>query len=234
MSAQHLFFRLALYYAAMALFVLGLSAQFPGFLEFLPVGGAQGLLGGESSDPFDSIEIGARHVADLAGSVVWLLSALVGALALVLPVTWTYIACRKRKAYDQALVESMIVLPIAVTAIVLMVHNSLALAFSLAGIVGAVRFRNTLKSTGDALFILIAIGIGLSAGIGALEIALVMSVVFNLVFFLLWVSDYGGKHGGHRYLRESHEDEQDNEETEDEAAEAEEAKTLVTPADTSR
>ena len=221
MSARHLFLRLALYYAALAAVIFGLGALFPGLVDFLPVGGAQGLLGNPSSDPFDSIEIGARHVADLGSSVLWLLSALAGALATVLPVTWTYIACRKRKAYDQALVESMIVLPIAVTAIVLMVHNSLALAFSLAGIVGAVRFRNTLKSTGDALFILIAIGIGLSAGIGALEIALVTSMVFNLVFFLLWVSDYGGKHGGHRYLRESHEDEQDNEPAD--AAEPDEA-----------
>ena len=234
MSARHLFLRLTLYYSAMAAVVFGMSALFPGFMDFLPVGGAQGLLGNQSADPFDSIEIGARHVADLVGSILWLLCALVGALCMVLPVTWTYIACRKRKAYDQALVESMIVLPIAVTAIVLMVHNSLALAFSLAGIVGAVRFRNTLKSTGDALFILIAIGIGLSAGIGALEIALVMSVVFNFVFFLLWVSDYGGKHGGHRYLRESHEEEQENELAEDEDGDGEAAKAIDSPADALR
>ncbi len=217
MSARQLLLRLTLYYAVVIASVLGMSALMPGFTEYLPVGGAQGLLGEQTSDPFDSIEIGARRVADLAGSVIWLLCAMFGALATVLPVTWTYIACRKRKAYDQALVESMVILPIAVTGIVLMVHNSLALAFSLAGIVGAVRFRNTLKSTGDALFILVSIGIGLSAGIGALEIALVMSLVFNFVFFLLWVTDYGAKREGHRYLRESHDEEVDDPDKVDDA-----------------
>lgn len=209
MSARQLLLRLTLYYAAVTTFVLVISTLIPAFTDFLPIGGAQGLLSDQTSDPFERIEIGATQVADLTSSVLWLLAATIGALTTVLPVTWTYMASRKRKAYDQALVESMIVLPIAVTAIVLMVHNSLALAFSLAGIVGAVRFRNTLKSTGDALFILIAIGIGLSAGIGALEISLVMSIIFNFVFFLLWVTDYGGKHVGHRYMRQDHDKEPD-------------------------
>ena len=56
------------------------------------------------------------------------------------------------------------------------------------------RFRNSLKSSGDALFILLSVGIGLSAGIGALELAIVMSVAFNYVFLILWVTDYGDRH----------------------------------------
>ncbi|MBL4620720.1 MAG: DUF4956 domain-containing protein, partial [Marinicaulis sp.] len=112
-----------------------------------------------------------------------------------------YMAIRNRDEYDQSLVETIIILPIAVTCIVIIVHNSLALAFSLAGIVGGVRFRNTLKSSGDALYILLAIGIGLSAGIGAMEIAVVMSLVFNYCFLVLWITDYGAKKGTHRYMR---------------------------------
>jgi len=64
-----------------------------------------------------------------------------------------------------------------------------------------VRFRNTLKSSGDAIYILLAIGIGLAAGIGALEIALVMTVMFNFTFAFLWLADYGALQGTHRYLR---------------------------------
>lgn len=208
MSAQHLFLRLTLYYTIVILLALAFSTLWPGFVDLLPVGGAQSLLGDQGGDPFESIESGARRVETLQTSVVWLLCAVMGALATVLPVTWTYIACRDRKSYDQALVESMIIMPIAVTAIVLMVQNSLAMAFSLAGIVGAIRFRNSLKNTGDALFLLVAIAIGLSAGIGALEVAFVMTMVLNYVFLLLWVTDYGGIEGRRRYLRESHEQEE--------------------------
>ncbi len=87
----------------------------------------------------------------------------------------------------------------------ILVHNSLALAFSLAGIVAGVQFRNSLKSSGDALFILLAIGIGLGAGIGALEVSLVMSLMFNYVLLALWFLDYGWMEGARRYLRDSHE-----------------------------
>lgn len=201
MIVRRLFLRLTLFYVVVTALVLGAVAINADLASFLPIGGAQTLLTGPATDPFESIEIGADRVANLGGSILWLFIAVAGALLTALPVTWTYMASRNRKEYDQALVETMIVLPIAVTSIVVMVHNSLALAFSLAGIVGGVRFRNTLKSSGDAIYILLAIGIGLAAGIGALEIALVMTVMFNYAFAMLWVADYGALKGTHRYLR---------------------------------
>jgi len=87
-----------------------------------------------------------------------------------------------------------------VTGIVIIVQNSLALAFSLAGIAGAVRFRNSLKSSGDAIFILLAVGIGLSAGIGAVELAGVISIALNYTFAILWLTEYGEREGMKRYL----------------------------------
>lgn len=204
MRAVRLFVMLTVYYVAVTAIVVGLSYAFPGFSHYLPIGGAQDLLSGPSSDPFESIAIGASHVANLGGSIFYLTVAVVGAILTVLPVSWTYMACRDPKEYDQSLLETIVVLPILVTSIVVIVHNSLALAFSLAGIVGGVRFRNTLKSSGDALYILLAIGIGLAAGIGAIEIALVSSMLFNYVFLALWLTDYGGIQGTHRYMRDHH------------------------------
>lgn len=201
MVFRALFVRLTVFYVLVTGAVLGIVALNPALSDFLPIGGAQTLLSAPSDDPFSGVQIGAEKVSNLGGSILWLFIAVAGAVLTTIPVTWTYMASRNRAEYDQALVETMIVLPIAVTAIVVMVHNSLALAFSLAGIVGGVRFRNTLKSSGDAIYILLAIAIGLAAGIGALEIALVMTVMFNYAFGLLWMADYGAKDGTHRYLR---------------------------------
>lgn len=201
MRAVRLFIKLTVYYLSVTGVVYTAVSLFPGLIEFIPIGGAETLLSGPSNDPFESIEIGATSVGTLQESVLWLVIAVVGALLTILPVSWTYMAIRKRDEYDQSLVETIMILPIAVTSIVIIVHNSLALAFSLAGIVGGVRFRNTLKSSGDALYILLAIGIGLSAGIGAIEIALVMSMAFNYCFLILWATDFGAKKGTHRYMR---------------------------------
>ncbi len=204
MRAVHLFVRLTIYYVAISATVFAIVTAYPSLLEFLPIGGAESLLSGPGDDPFEAIEIGATRISNLGESVIWMVIAVVGAILTILPVSWTYMAIRARSEYDQSLVETIIILPIAVTSIVVIVHNSLALAFSLAGIVGGVRFRNTLKSSGDALYILLAIGIGLSAGIGAMEIAVVMSVAFNYCFLVLWITDFGAQKGSHRYMRRTY------------------------------
>ncbi|MBT8471870.1 MAG: DUF4956 domain-containing protein [Marinicaulis sp.] len=225
MRAYHLFIRLTVYYVAISATVYTAVTLYPSLQEFLPIGGAETLLSGPGDDPFESVEIGATRVTNLGDSLIWLVIAVTGAILTIIPVSWVYMAIRRRDEYDQSLVETIMILPIAVTSIVIIVHNSLALAFSLAGIVGGVRFRNTLKSSGDALYILLAIGIGLSAGIGAMEIAVVMSMAFNYVFLILWVNDYGGRKGAHRYMRKiskSHHDNNDQieEQKQPEAGEA--------------
>lgn len=186
----------------------GVFRFLPQIETYLPIGGAQSLLSGNSDDPFEAIQVGKQQISDLRGSIIWIIIALTAAAATALPVCWTYIACRRRDEYDNSIVRTIFVLPLLITGIVLMVHNSLALAFSLAGIVGAVRFRNSLKSPGDALYILMAICIGLSAGIGAVEIAVVMTVYVNYGFVLLWHTEFGVKDGAKRYMRSPYTPEQ--------------------------
>jgi sRNA-binding regulator protein Hfq len=127
------------------------------------------------------------------------LLVIAGALSLVVPVAWVYMLT-KRFRYDPALVSSVIILPIVVAGIALVVKNSIALAFALAGIVAAVRFRNTLKDPRDAVYIFLVIGIGLSAGVQALDVALVMSFAFNMVVLLVWKYNIGSIYSG-RYAR---------------------------------
>lgn len=117
--------------------------------------------------------------------------SLLGALAIMIPVAWTYIIIKRRGGYDQSVVHTLIILPIAVTGIVIIVKTSVALAFSLAGIVAAVRFRTTLEDTKDAVYVFLAIGVGLAAGAGRLGTALLASIVFNVVNLILWKMKFG-------------------------------------------
>jgi hypothetical protein len=127
------------------------------------------------------------------------LLVILGALSLVVPVAWVYMLTKRFK-YDPALVSSVIILPIVVAGIALVVKNSVALAFALAGIVAAVRFRNTLKDPRDAVYIFLTIGIGLSSGVQALDVALAMSLAFNYVVLLVWKFNIGSIYSG-RYAR---------------------------------
>lgn len=117
--------------------------------------------------------------------------ATLGALALVMPVAWVYMRTKPKERYDPSLVHTLIILPVVMAGVVLIVHDNIALAFSLAGIVAAVRFRNTLRDTKDAVYILLAIAVGLSAGVQVFAIAFVVSVVFVAVVIALWRFDIG-------------------------------------------
>lgn len=202
MRAFRLFALLTSYYIILGVLVFAAIALFPALQEYLPVGGAERLIA--QPDPGlglgKGVDIQAERVGSLGESLVWLVIAVIGALLAALPVSWVYREIRDPEEYDQSLIGTIVMLPLVVTSIVVVVHNSLALAFSLAGIAGAVRFRNSLKSSGDALFILLAVGIGLSAGIGAMELAVVMSVAFNYCFLALWLSEFGERKGMKRYM----------------------------------
>lgn len=123
------------------------------------------------------------------------LVVIAGALLLVIPVAWVYMLT-KRFRYDPALVASVIILPIVVAGTAMVVKNSLALAFSLAGIVAAVRFRNTLKDPRDAVYIFLVIACGLSAGVQALDVALAVSMAFNFVVLTVWKFNIGSLYAG--------------------------------------
>ena len=201
MRASRLLSQLAIYYVAIGLLVFVLTRIWPGFLDYLPIGGVESLINQPAQNPLEARDsIQAEHVNNLGDSLFWLVVAIIGALLASLPVSWVYMTVRSGEEYDQSLVNTIILLPMVVTGIVIIVQNSLALAFALAGIAGAVRFRNSLKSSGDALFILTSVAIGLSAGIGAVELAAVISIAFNFSFSVLWLTEYGERKGMKRYM----------------------------------
>jgi hypothetical protein len=71
-----------------------------------------------------------------------------------------------------------------------LVKYSIALAFSLGGIVAAVRFRNSLDDSKDAVYVFLVTGLGIAAAVD-LPVALVISVMFNALVVTLWLTDFG-------------------------------------------
>ena len=200
MRASRLIIQLAIYYVAIFAIVWLVLRSFPQFKSYLPVGGAEQLINTSGKSNALQAVVEAEAVKTLGQSIGWLATAILGALVTALPVSWVYMSTRTAEEYDQSLISSIIILPIVVTSIVIVVQHSLALAFALGGIAGAVRFKNSLKSSGDALYILLSVGIGLASGIGAVGLALVMSIGFNVCFVALWISEYGEREGMKRYM----------------------------------
>lgn len=135
--------------------------------------------------------VGDTELSPRLQSVLTAFIVMIGALLLMLPVSWVYMAVRRTTGYAQSIVQTMLILPIVVAGIVLVVRNSLALAFSLAGIMAGVRFRNNLRDPRDTVFIFLAIGVGLAAGVQALTVAGVLSLMFNFLILMVWSTNFG-------------------------------------------
>lgn len=190
--------RITIYYLAVMSLFAGLFRLFPDILYYV----AQERARSSSGSPMDfdagtgmipGIEPeGLSRLIDPATSIPVVL-ALVGAFVLSLPVTWVYHWTRPRKRYNQAFAHTLLVVPIAIALVVFLVKGSLALAFSLAGIVAAVRFRTSLNEPMDAVYMFIVIGIGLAAGVQLTNVSFFASVIFNIVALTVWKVNFGAR-----------------------------------------
>jgi hypothetical protein len=175
--------RLVVYYLTAGTILLLVTAVFPERpVDALPQVSAP-------TDPRAALDWFRHEMAVFpSGAPRWLdaLVQMFGAFLLAVPIAFTYVRTRTRVKFDRSLIQTVIVLPVVVTAILVVVRDSLALAFSLAGIVAAVRFRNTLKESGDSVYIFCSIGVGFATGIHALSVAAVLSVCFVAIELALW------------------------------------------------
>ena len=188
------YLRLAAYYGLLGLAVWLLITLFPGIpqlLERFREISALGVVAARRGRDLEQVVGPSAQVLSQGEWALVTLLSMVTALVVVLPVAWVYTLTKRRAGYDQSVVQTVIILPMTVAGTVILVQNSLALAFTLAAIVAAVRFRNTLKDTQDAVYIFLALAVGVAAGVFAPAVAAVMSVVFNVVVLSLWQFNVG-------------------------------------------
>ncbi|MFK7956809.1 MAG: DUF4956 domain-containing protein [Lysobacterales bacterium] len=184
--------RISIYYLVLGLLVTALFNFAPSVAQHFPVGGLEevaandpalrelnnALMSGDQSRAAQITDNDQVLGSRLDGAIK-LLIAMICTITLMLPVSWLYQCIHINGEQDHSLDETALILPTVVAGIVTVVQHSLALAFSLAGIVAGVRFRRALSDTFDTLFIFVAIGVGIAAGVGSIEIAAVMTMFFN-------------------------------------------------------
>jgi hypothetical protein len=173
--------RVAAYYLMLAALVLVLHRVDPNLRGLFEIGAAP-----EALDLVGGPERQSAGRAAFEAGV-----AMTAAFLLSLPVAWIYLLTRRMRGYQQSLIQTAVILPLVVAGVVILVKTSVALAFSLGGIVGAIAFRNRLDDTKDAVHVFVSIGVGLACGVQVLSVAAVLSVFYNVVQLLVWWADFG-------------------------------------------
>ncbi len=204
-SPGKLALRLSIYFTTLIGAIVGLINIHPDALQYLPIGGTHALSGLGVDAAKDLLNAGADRQNAVQQLVMpgvdlgrqfervslFVVGHLFGTILVMIPITWTYNAMNQAAGFSKTFVRSLIVLPICASTVVLLIQDSLALAFGLAALVAAVRFRVSLDEAIDGIFIFAAICVGLAAGIGYLGVAVVMSIFFCFANLILWKIDYG-------------------------------------------
>ena len=185
-------FVIVAYFLLFSGLILSADILFPGLDNYLPVAGrdARDIASiGNSDIVVESTLRGARSVGRYAIALT-LITYLACSVLIMLPVTWVYMATHQSVGFKRNFVVSLLVFPIVTTTVVLLIQDSLSLAFGLAALVAAVRFRIRLHDALDGIYVLTAISVGLSAGIGFVGVGGVTAMFFCLVSIALWKLGY--------------------------------------------
>ncbi len=118
--------------------------------------------------------------------IIVTLFSLMMAFILTVPVGWTYILTKEEEGIDPSLAQTLVVLGLVVCGVMMLLQDNLARAFGLVGVVAAVRYRNTLRDAKDAVYVFLAIGVGMGCGFRSYHVAMLLSMTVCGVFLLLW------------------------------------------------
>ncbi|GAA4609508.1 putative membrane protein YhiD involved in acid resistance [Actinoplanes octamycinicus] len=130
--------------------------------------------------PFEVQDLsGTFSVGDIAIalSLSFLLSAMIA---------WVYRFTHRNVSYSQSYVQTLVILGMLISLIMLVVGSNIARAFALVGALSVVRFRNAIKETRDVGFIFLVMGVGMAAGTRFYTLAIVAAVVISLIIVVMY------------------------------------------------
>lgn len=85
---------------------------------------------------------------------------------------------------QQSFLNSLVILTMITSVVIMVIGNNLARAFGLVGAMSIIRFRTAVKETIDIIYIFFSLAIGMAAGVGLPYVALTSTIFIG---FILWI-----------------------------------------------
>lgn len=122
-----------------------------------------------------------------------LLVALICGIVLSLVYRTTY----RGPSYSVTFVNSLVLLTIISSIVIMVIGNNVARAFGLVGAMSIIRFRTAIRDTMDLVFIFLSLAIGMACGVGLTAVALVGTLMAGMVVISLTYSHFGAPRRRH-------------------------------------
>lgn len=123
------------------------------------------------------------------------------AIALGLVISAVYMHTMRKEGFSSGFTITLIMMPAIVAAIVFLIGNNVARAFSLAGAFSLIRFRSSAGAPKDIAYVLYSLGVGLACGIGYLGYAAIFTAVMCLMMVLLHYTKFASAPAGTMLLK---------------------------------
>jgi hypothetical protein len=107
---------------------------------------------------------------------------------------WVYMWTHAGLSYSQMFVASLVILPPLVAFVMVLMAGDIVIAVGLMAVFAMVRFRNVLKDTRDATFVLWSIVQGMTVGSMRFSTSLIGCFCVAIIFIYLRVTSFGGRH----------------------------------------
>lgn len=129
---------------------------------------------------------------DLSGtfSVTDVLLSLLLSFVLTSIVGVVYQKTHRHISYSQSFVQTLVLVGMVISVIMLVVGSNIARAFALVGALSVIRFRNAVKETRDVGFLFLAMAIGMTCGTRFYVLAIAATALICVVLLLMHRFDW--------------------------------------------
>ena len=133
------------------------------------------------------------QAASLQGKMSTLegLMAILLSFVLALIITKVYQITYRGPRYSQSFVHTVIIMSVVASIVMIVIGNSIAVAFGLVGAFFIIRFRTAMGDPKDIAFIFFGMVTGITCGLGFYLLAILFALTLSLIIYLLAVVDYG-------------------------------------------
>ena len=118
-------------------------------------------------------------------SIYEVITHLLVSLACGLFISGVYRITYRGPSYSRSFTQSLVLLAMITSIVILVIGNNLARAFGLVGAMSIIRFRTAVRDTQDIVFIFFSLTIGMAAGVGLSLLAIVGTLMISTVILLL-------------------------------------------------
>ncbi len=119
------------------------------------------------------------------------LSVLLSSLVFGIILSLVYIFSCRSERYSRGLSITLVLLPIIIGTVIMLVSDSFARAFGLAGAFSIIRFRSTQGNPKDLAYIFAGLAVGLACGMGYILAGAIITVFICIILLTLSFIKYG-------------------------------------------